>query len=126
MLETIVVPLYEYVCANGHRTEVMHGIHAAGPEGCPVCGAAMRKAFVAPTFHFKGSGWAKMDRRTSSGTKKPASDATASEGAASDSATPKPATATSEGSASTSEPSSGPSTAVPGPSSKPTTSSPGD
>jgi putative FmdB family regulatory protein len=61
------VPLYEYVCANGHRTEVMHGIHATGPAACPVCGASTRKAFVAPTIVFKGSGWAKVDRRSSAG-----------------------------------------------------------
>lgn len=68
------MPHYEYVCANGHRTEVMHGIHDAGPAMCPVCGATMRKAFVAPTFVFKGSGWAKMDRRSSSGAKKSGHD----------------------------------------------------
>jgi len=73
------LPLYEYVCANGHRTEVMHGIHDSGPATCPVCGAAMRKAFVAPTIHFKGSGWAKVDRRSSSGSKKSSGESTGSD-----------------------------------------------
>jgi putative FmdB family regulatory protein len=66
----INLPLYEYVCANGHRVEVMHGLYETGPTECPTCGAPMRKAFVAPTIVFKGSGWAKMDRRSSSGTAK--------------------------------------------------------
>jgi hypothetical protein len=35
----------------------------------------MRKAFVAPTFHFKGSGWAKMDRRSASRSKKSEAEA---------------------------------------------------
>ena len=64
------MPTYEYVCANGHRTEVMHGIYAPGPEKCPICGAPVRKAFLAPSVHFKGSGWAKMDRRPSGGSRK--------------------------------------------------------
>ena len=33
----------------------------------------MRKAFVMPTIHFKGSGWAKVDRRSTSGATKSAS-----------------------------------------------------
>ena len=38
---------------------------------CPSCGAAgtMRKQFAAPAIHFKGSGWAKKDRGSSSSTK---------------------------------------------------------
>jgi len=57
------VPTYDYICsACGHRMEVVHGIHGHGPETCPICGGPMRKAFVAPAVHFKGSGWAKKDR----------------------------------------------------------------
>lgn len=59
------MPIYDYLCSNcGERTEVIHGITAPGPRFCPVCGAedTLRKAFVAPTVHFKGSGWAKKDR----------------------------------------------------------------
>lgn len=76
------MPTYEYVCANNHRTELMHGIHSPGPTACPVCGATMRKAFVAPTIVFKGSGWAKVDRRTATAARKSSSDSgsTASEG----------------------------------------------
>ena len=64
------MPIYDYLCSNcGTTTEFIHGIEAAGPRFCPVCGAegTLRKAFAAPTVHFKGSGWAKKDRSSSSG-----------------------------------------------------------
>ena len=57
------MPTYDYICPNGHRFEVMHGVAENGPEACPICGASpVRKAFSAPSIHFKGSGWAKKDR----------------------------------------------------------------
>ena len=56
------MPIYDYVCANGHTTEVIHGVNDNGPANCPVCGAPLRKALSAPTIHFKGSGWAKKER----------------------------------------------------------------
>jgi putative FmdB family regulatory protein len=64
------VPIYDYACsACGRVTEVIHGIHDHGPRFCPECGAdgTMRKALSTPTIVFKGSGWAKLDRRSSSG-----------------------------------------------------------
>lgn len=83
------MPIYDYGCsACGHVLEVVHGIDDHGPRFCPECGAegTMAKAFAPPTFHFKGSGWAKKDRSAAS---KPASKAkeegskTSSEAAAS-------------------------------------------
>ena len=77
------MPSYDYVCTVcGHRMEVVHGIHGQGPEACPVCGGAMRKAFVAPAVHFKGSGWAKKDRGAAASTKA-AAKAAAGDGSAS-------------------------------------------
>jgi putative FmdB family regulatory protein len=64
------MPIYDYLCSNcGQTTEVIHGIDADGPRFCPVCGAegTLRKAFATPAVHFKGSGWAKKDRSSSSG-----------------------------------------------------------
>ena len=61
------MPVYDYLCSNcAEITEVIHGIDAPGPRFCPACGAegTLRKAFAPPTFHFKGSGWAKKDRST--------------------------------------------------------------
>ncbi|HEY8870187.1 MAG TPA: zinc ribbon domain-containing protein [Candidatus Limnocylindrales bacterium] len=60
------MPAYDYLCDNcGHRFEVLHGVHAEGPTICPNCGSRrLRKAISAPAVHFKGSGWAKKERRT--------------------------------------------------------------
>lgn len=63
------MPIYDYICsACGQRTEVVHGIHGHGPLACPQCSAegTMKKAFVPPAIHFKGSGWAKKDRAATS------------------------------------------------------------
>ena len=59
------MPIYDYDCAAcGRRIEVVHGVHSPGPTHCPNCGAGpLRKAISAPAVHFKGSGWAKRDRR---------------------------------------------------------------
>ena len=60
------MPIYEYVCsACGRRIDVMHGINGTGPEACEACGGAMKKALTAPAIHFKGSGWAKKDAKSS-------------------------------------------------------------
>ena len=59
------MPLYDYDCAAcGRRFEVIHGVHADPPEACPLCGKGpVRKAITAATVHYKGSGWAKKERR---------------------------------------------------------------
>ena len=59
------MPLYDYDCANcGRRFEVIHGVHADPPTACPLCGGGpIKKAIAAPAIHFKGSGWAKKERR---------------------------------------------------------------
>jgi putative FmdB family regulatory protein len=77
------MPLYDYTCSNcGQTTEVMHGIDAPMPRFCPACGAeaTLRKAFATPAVHFKGSGWAKKDRSSSSGSRSKAGTDTASSG----------------------------------------------
>ena len=60
------MPLYDYDCAAcGRRFEVIHGVNADPPASCPLCGKGpVKKAISAPTVHYKGSGWAKRDRRT--------------------------------------------------------------
>ncbi len=59
------MPRYDYACAAcGRRFEVVHGISEDGPTSCPLCGEGpVRKAFAPPAIHFKGSGWAKKERR---------------------------------------------------------------
>ena len=70
------MPLYDYDCAAcGRRFEVIHGVDAPGPESCPLCGSGpVRKAFAPPAIHFKGSGWAKKERRAAVKTASKSSD----------------------------------------------------
>lgn len=59
------MPIYDYVCPNcGHRVEVLHGVHDGTARDCAQCGTTMRKAITAPAIVFKGTGWAKMERRS--------------------------------------------------------------
>ena len=61
------MPYYDYVCANcGNEIEVMHSVHAEGPSACPKCGGPMKKTFAVPAVHFKGTGWARKEKSTSS------------------------------------------------------------
>jgi len=59
------MPSYDYDCAAcGGRFEVTHGVHAEPPSACPLCGRGpIRKAITAAAIHYKGSGWAKKERR---------------------------------------------------------------
>jgi putative FmdB family regulatory protein len=59
------MPLYDYDCAAcGRRFEVVHGLYAERPTVCPICGKGpIRKAISAAAVHYKGSGWAKKERR---------------------------------------------------------------
>ena len=83
------MPIYDYVCGScGHRFEVLRGINEAGPRRCPECGGPVARAFAPPTIHFKGSGWAKSDRRSTSARSSRADTAVPSSGSTSDGATP--------------------------------------
>jgi putative FmdB family regulatory protein len=61
------LPIYDYVCeACGHRFEAFHGLNEHGPSQCSACDSGpVKRAFAPPTIVFKGSGWAKLDRRYS-------------------------------------------------------------
>ena len=79
------MPFYDYVCTScGHEMEVMHSVHDQGPEVCPRCGGAMKKALAAPAVHFKGSGWARKEKSSkpskAGGSKEPAAESTGSSG----------------------------------------------
>lgn len=104
------MPAYDYDCAAcGHRFEVAHGVHADSPTICPSCGSGpVTKAISAPAIHYKGSGWAKKERRAtaSPGSSKSTSDGTPSGesspktgGGSTDTPASPPATATEAGSA---------------------------
>jgi putative FmdB family regulatory protein len=65
------VPIYDYVCsACRHRFEVLRGLNEAGPGQCPLCEGPVTRAFAPPTIVFKGSGWAKVDRRSTGAPRK--------------------------------------------------------
>ena len=76
------MPRYDYACANCERRfEVVHGINEDGPTSCPLCGKGpVRKAFAPPVIHFKGSGWAKKERRATSATRSSSSSDGGGEG----------------------------------------------
>jgi putative FmdB family regulatory protein len=60
------MPIYVYLCSScAARSEIRHGIEDGPPDACPACGATgtLRKSFAAPAIVFKGSGWAKKERR---------------------------------------------------------------
>jgi putative FmdB family regulatory protein len=78
------MPIYDYVCGVcRHRFEVLHGLNEAGPGQCPLCEGPVSRAFAPPTIVFKGSGWAKMDRRSAGASgRKRASSGEKADGAA--------------------------------------------
>ncbi len=104
------MPIYDYACsACGHRFEAIHGVHDAGPATCPTCGSGpVKKAFAAPAVLFKGSGWAKVDRRSTSSVSKartddaPAATSSTGDASATGGSTPAASGADSSSAASTS------------------------
>lgn len=97
------MPLYDYICENGHIVEVMHGINDSGPSQCERCGAEMRKLLSTPAIVFKGSGWAKKDRSSKPAAKgRPATDSEAKPSSASDGESTKSGTDTASDSAASS------------------------
>ncbi len=94
------MPIYDYVCEScGHVMEVSHGINATGPTECPECGGTLSKAFAAPAIHFRGSGWAKKDRKSVSGPvkKKSGSESTGTSDTESSTTPTPPASTTDSG-----------------------------
>ena len=90
------MPIYDYVCSScGHRAEILHGVHDEQPRACERCGGQMRKAFAAPAIVFKGTGWAKVERR-SAGRSKASSEG---EGGSSSSGAGGPSSAGDDGTA---------------------------
>lgn len=100
------MPIYDYVCsACDRRIEVIHSVHGPGPTTCEACGGMLRKALSTPAIHFKGSGWAKMDARSSAASAArsngkpaddaaPATDASGAPGSSDTAATPAGSTPT--------------------------------
>ena len=59
------MPFYDYLCAKcGATVEVLHGIDEQQARTHEDCGGSLERQFSAASVHFKGSGWAKLDRRS--------------------------------------------------------------
>lgn len=106
------MPLYDYDCAAcGRRFEVIHGVHADPPGACPLCGnGPVKKAITAASVHYKGSGWAKKERRAA--VKTNAASGAGDEGS-SDAGSSDADSSGSDGGPPTSEPGSSPSPPTP-------------
>jgi len=62
------MPFYDYHCSRCNKTvELLHGIDQVPSLVHEGCGGALEKQFAAASIHFKGSGWAKLDRRAPGG-----------------------------------------------------------
>ena len=63
ILESVPVPIYEYLCdACGERLEVMQKISERPLQQCPACKQnRLRKLVSASAFRLKGSGWYETD-----------------------------------------------------------------
>ena len=57
----MVVPIYEYRCANGHEFELFQRMSDPAPAGCVECEAPVQKVLTAPAIHYKGSGFYATD-----------------------------------------------------------------
>ena len=58
------MPFYDYHCTRCDTTvELLHGIEDESKRTHDGCGGALERQFSATSVHFKGSGWAKLERR---------------------------------------------------------------
>ena len=58
------MPFYDYHCARCDATvELLHSIDDESKRTHEDCGGPLERRFSATSVHFKGSGWAKLDRR---------------------------------------------------------------
>ena len=62
------MPFYDYRCTRCDATvELLHGIDDETQRTHDGCGGALERRFSATSVHFKGSGWAKLERRGGEG-----------------------------------------------------------
>src|SRR3954451_2541105 len=58
------MPIYEYLCENGHRFEVLQRMSDDALTTCEVCGAPVQRVLHPVAVHFKGSGFYTTDYGT--------------------------------------------------------------
>ena len=78
------MPIYEYLCPDGHRFEVVQRFSDDPVAVCEVCGKPVQRVLFAPAVHYKGKGFYATDygRKGANGAK-PDSETGSKEAAAS-------------------------------------------
>ena len=55
------MPIYEYLCPDGHRFEVVQRFSDDPVRVCEVCGEPVQRVLFAPAVHYKGKGFYATD-----------------------------------------------------------------
>jgi putative FmdB family regulatory protein len=55
------MPIYEYLCENGHRFDVLQRMSDDPVSTCEVCAAPVQRVLHPVAIHFKGSGFYTTD-----------------------------------------------------------------
>ena len=55
------MPIYEYLCPDGHRFEVVQRFSDEPVAVCEVCGKPVQRVLFAPAVHYKGKGFYATD-----------------------------------------------------------------
>jgi putative FmdB family regulatory protein len=55
------MPIYEYLCTDGHRIDVVQKFADEALTKCEVCGRPAQRVLYAPAVHFKGKGFYATD-----------------------------------------------------------------
>ena len=79
------MPIYEYLCENGHRFEVLQRMSEDALTTCEVCGAPVQRVLHPVAVHFKGSGFYTTDYGRGKGAKAEAAKEAGSGSSSSDS-----------------------------------------
>jgi putative FmdB family regulatory protein len=89
------MPIYEYLCENGHRFEVLQRMSDDALTTCEVCGAPVQRVLHPVAVHFKGSGFYTTDYGRGKGAKAEAakeSSSSSSSGSSDNGASPSKTT----------------------------------
>ena len=55
------MPIYEYLCPDGHRFDVVQRFSDEPVTVCEVCGKPVQRVLHAPAVHYKGKGFYSTD-----------------------------------------------------------------
>jgi putative FmdB family regulatory protein len=90
------MPIYEYLCENGHRFEALQRMSENALTTCEVCGAPVQRVLHPVAVHFKGSGFYTTDYGRGKGAKaeaaKESSSSTSSSGSSDNGGSPSKTT----------------------------------